>query len=264
MVSETSETGMSIKVMSYIWDHPIVDGPKGSELLLLLAIADHAADDGYCWPTIGILAAKIRMTERSVMRFVQALEKRGELYVVRSNRNNRYVVRMGRTDAQVEAVLEQRKESTGDKLSHDKMTRDSAVTSIGDTCVTSIGDNGVTLIISEPSMNHHDDEQKAFIEQTPPTEAADGRAWFLSLASLCVVDLTVATKAQTGLLGQSSKKLKDAGVTPEQIDAFGSWWYENDWRGKQDQPPTPSQVRSEWGKFMHAGGEGQRVHRLRR
>jgi len=94
---------------------------------------------------------------------------------------------------------------------------------------------------------------------------SDGRAWFLSMASLCVVDLKVATKAQTGNLGQSSKKLKDAGVTPEQIDAFGPWWYENDWRGKQGQPPTPSQVRSEWGKFVKSGADsGRRVVKLGR
>jgi len=40
---------MSIKVMSYVWE---ASKAKGSELLLLLAIADHAADDGYCWPGI--------------------------------------------------------------------------------------------------------------------------------------------------------------------------------------------------------------------
>jgi len=78
----------------------------------------------------------------------------------------------------------------------------------------------------------------------------DGRAWFISLANLCEVDLAVATKRQAQQVGQSSKLLKEkAGATPEQIVEFGKWWYANDWRGKQDQAPTPAQVREAWGKF---------------
>jgi hypothetical protein len=35
---------MSIRVMTKVWDHST---QKGSTLLLLLALADHAADDGF-------------------------------------------------------------------------------------------------------------------------------------------------------------------------------------------------------------------------
>ena len=257
---------MSIKVMSYIWDHPTVDGPKGSELLLLLAIADHAADDGYCWPTIGVLAAKIRMTERSVMRFVQALEKRGELYVMRSNRNNRYVVRMGRTDAQVEAVLEHRKESIGDNLSRDKMTRDTDVTSIGDKGVTSIGDTGVTLIISEPSINHH--EQEAFIEPAPHPKkpASNGIGpWFQAIVAACSIDLNAATGRQKGMLKNAAEVLRDdVKATPEQIVGFREWWSDT-WRGKTGQAPRIADLRESWGEYANSGaGGGRRVVKIGR
>ena len=40
---------MSIRVMTQVWD---TSEQKGSALLLLLALADHAADDGFCWPGI--------------------------------------------------------------------------------------------------------------------------------------------------------------------------------------------------------------------
>jgi len=84
------------------------------------------------------------------------------------------------------------------------------------------------------------------VEQDEP----DGRAWFISMADLCEVDLAVATKRQKQQLGQSSKLLKDkASATPEQIVAFGKWWYANDWRGKQGQASTPAQVREAWGAF---------------
>ena len=120
------EKKMSIKVMTYVWENS--EHVKGSELLLLLAISDHAADDGYCWPTIETLAHKIRMTGRSVMRLVQELEKHGQLHVVRSNKNNRYVVIMDRDDDAINNVLEMRKETSSDKLSREKLIRDKDVT----------------------------------------------------------------------------------------------------------------------------------------
>ena len=58
---------MSIKVMNRVWDE---SQHKGSTLLLLLAIADHAADDGYCWPNVKTLAQKIRMSRRQTIRLL--------------------------------------------------------------------------------------------------------------------------------------------------------------------------------------------------
>ena len=39
--------------------------PVPAELLVLLALADHARDDGVCWPSIRTIAAKARVEERS-------------------------------------------------------------------------------------------------------------------------------------------------------------------------------------------------------
>ena len=93
---------MSIRVMTHVWSS---GRHKGSTLLLLLALADHAADDGYCWPNVTTLADKIRMNERSVRRMVDTLEGSGDLYVIRSHRNHRYVVCPGMTNEQLTAVL---------------------------------------------------------------------------------------------------------------------------------------------------------------
>lgn len=71
---------MSIKVMSTIWDQ---SSHEGSTLLLLLALADHASDDGVCWPGIPRLARKARKTERHIKRLLTKLEGSGELYIVR-------------------------------------------------------------------------------------------------------------------------------------------------------------------------------------
>jgi hypothetical protein len=70
---------MSIRVMTQVW---ATSQHKGSRLLLLLAIADFAHDDGTgAYPSIATLAEKIRMSERQVIRLLQALEASGELMV---------------------------------------------------------------------------------------------------------------------------------------------------------------------------------------
>ena len=122
---------MSIKIMDKVWSD---SSQKGSALLLLLAIADHAADDGYCWPSTETLAEKIRMSVRTVYRLVEAIEKDGELYVVRGNRNNRYVVTLGMSDEVLIAVLKARKE---DDATCDMLSRDIAMSPTGDIDVTS-------------------------------------------------------------------------------------------------------------------------------
>jgi len=89
---------MSVKIMSRVWEH---SQASGSDLLLLLALADNADDGGYCWPGIEYLAAKIRMTEHSVINITRRLEQAGELLVSRSRRHgNRYLVLAGMSDSE--------------------------------------------------------------------------------------------------------------------------------------------------------------------
>jgi len=65
--------------MSSVWEESV---HKGSALLLLLAIADHAHDDGTgSYPSIATLARKIRMSERQVYRLIDFLQDSGELIV---------------------------------------------------------------------------------------------------------------------------------------------------------------------------------------
>jgi hypothetical protein len=87
---------MSIKVMTWVWEN---SKHKGSELLLLLAIADHAHDDGGgAYPGIKSLARKIRMTDRNVNHLLVKMQEGGELIVLRGagpNGVNLYRIMMG-------------------------------------------------------------------------------------------------------------------------------------------------------------------------
>lgn len=71
---------MSIKYMTRVWQY---SNQTGSALLLLLAIADNAGDNGWCFPGIEYLSEKTRLSTRQVIRLIQAIEKSGELTVMR-------------------------------------------------------------------------------------------------------------------------------------------------------------------------------------
>ena len=67
--------------MSNVWAN---SQAKGSQLLLLLSIADHADDDGNgAYPSVAHLARKIRMTTRNVRYLIRQLVDMGELEVIR-------------------------------------------------------------------------------------------------------------------------------------------------------------------------------------
>jgi hypothetical protein len=62
--------------MSQVWRN----GPQdGNDLLVLLALADFADDEGYCWPSMASIAKKARMTERGVRKIARRLEEAGHL-----------------------------------------------------------------------------------------------------------------------------------------------------------------------------------------
>jgi hypothetical protein len=69
---------MSIKVMSAVWEG---SKQEGGGLLTLLAIADHADDDGYAYPGVDRLAGRARVTSRHVRRLLRILESSGELVI---------------------------------------------------------------------------------------------------------------------------------------------------------------------------------------
>lgn len=65
--------------MSWVWDH---SGAAGGELLLLLAIADHASDDGTnAYPSVGTLARKCRVHTRTVQRQLRNLQELGAITI---------------------------------------------------------------------------------------------------------------------------------------------------------------------------------------
>ncbi len=70
---------MSVKAMSWVWEH---SRAKGSARLVLLALADHAgADGGDAYPSIRRLSQRCGIGERTVQEALQALVALGEIEV---------------------------------------------------------------------------------------------------------------------------------------------------------------------------------------
>ncbi|AGN34155.1 O protein [Vibrio phage VD1] len=68
---------MSVKVMSYVWDISLF---KGSDKLVMLCLADHADDNGVCWPSIDTIARKSGVSPTTVKSTLKKLEAGGWLF----------------------------------------------------------------------------------------------------------------------------------------------------------------------------------------
>ena len=69
---------MSIRVMAWVWD---ASPYKDAALLMHLALADFADDDGVCWPSQTRLARKMRASVETVRRITRRMEDDGWLTI---------------------------------------------------------------------------------------------------------------------------------------------------------------------------------------
>lgn len=72
---------MSVRTLARVWEY---SRHSGTHLLMMLAIADFADDDGNAYPAVGTLATKCRMKERNARYLLQELTASGELAVKRN------------------------------------------------------------------------------------------------------------------------------------------------------------------------------------
>lgn len=86
------EVTMSVKIMSLVWESGQYEG---GTLLVLLALADWADDEGECWPGVTKLSAKARLKRRQTQNVLRRLEGDGVLVtalnVGRGNQNHYFL-----------------------------------------------------------------------------------------------------------------------------------------------------------------------------
>jgi DnaD/phage-associated family protein len=97
---------MSIDVMARVWNQ---SAAKESSLLVLLALADRADENGVCWPGVEWISQKARLKdERHVRRILRQLEDMGEIYVslgAGRGRTSLYLICTGLSEDDIAKVL---------------------------------------------------------------------------------------------------------------------------------------------------------------
>ena len=215
---------MSIRAMNRVWANSV---NKGSVLLLLLAVADYAQDDGTgCFAGVETLAEKTRMSARNVQYLIEKAEKSGELSVDR--RASKY--------------------GTNEYTLHIGHAKFAPPTSGGDTKPTSGLDTKPTS--PDSSGNPSDTEKeplKAGKESQPDTSAP----FYAVAEQIFGIKATEIPKGTRQHIGRALKALHE--VEPE-LDAptitdFVSWWR----RGKDGAhlPLDPTKLQMHFMAFVH-------------
>lgn len=228
----------------------------GNTRLFLLSVAEFIQDGRHtCWPAVSTLADMIGVSERQVQRIARALEEDGAI-VAEIGRGRKhttiYGLLVGLSEEEKTAVIRDVKgdiamspinNGKGD-IKHDiamsplipeKVTFEAEK-------VTYSAIKGDIAMSPEPKGTEKRTERE-HVESDPLFGVM-----FESIARICQIDLKLCTKTQRLQVAQTSKALRKAGKTPEDVPKVETWWYRVDWRGKKGEPPRPAQLQEVWSR----------------
>lgn len=245
--------------MALVWEHAF----EHNEMLVMLALADHADHDGgSIFPSVDRIAWKTAYSEKQVRNIIAMLRRRGILVVVTKStptRPNEYQIDW--TQAEPKPVY------GGVKIT----TPNSGVVIsgvMGGNLEPESGDRVVIAITTEPSLtNHHiepsilktpkpelvyvdDAEDSPPFKKKPKIAKSDLDSMIGAIGNVLGYDMKISSN--WGKSGKWAKELIKADYTPQHIrQLFGSggpWWTET-WQGKKGQMPTPKDILNEIGKL---------------
>ncbi|PAV02622.1 hypothetical protein CBG25_09785 [Arsenophonus sp. ENCA] len=105
--------------------HPSQVGNPARKLVLL-KLADHANDEGICWPSYESIAKQCEISKRTVIRHIAELEKQGLVQVFQRERNghhhnqsNKYVLRLSNSQSLSPNPNTKQPKNDGDNLVSD-------------------------------------------------------------------------------------------------------------------------------------------------
>lgn len=145
--------------MSKAWELDLSQGEK----LVLLALCDHANDDGVCYPSQAFLASKCSMSYRSVINQIKRLESCGILTSERrqkagSRQSNSYTINLNNYKSQC-----------ANSAHANSAHANSAPTNVQNT--TELCANSAHSFKEEPSINHQLEPSVIGDEVTPTSQA---------------------------------------------------------------------------------------------
>lgn len=224
---------MSIAVMTEVWkDAPV----SGTELLMLLALADSCNDDRECWPSLRHLQHKVRVSRPQAQRLLKNLEQQ----------------------SLIESV---KKGGKGAKGRETNLYRVLSMTGItGDTSAlggTGIAGDTTTGIVGD-TLNRNSEPSSdplaagaAGGQKTPKKPRP--RNLIFDAVALGSFDLTDVSEDKTApaRIGKIVSWLKtQEGVTPERIAEFYSWYADEN--GDASAPRDTDKFKEWWLKFEGA------------
>lgn len=229
---------MSLKRMSAVWDE---SKASGSTLLLLLAIADNASDDGLAWPGIETLVKRSRLGKRAVIKQLKHIEGTGELRIYRrAGQHNYYIVDVGLSDEQRKAAIEVLSKKTG--VSVEKITGELCApvndsTPTGEPQFTSTLGSGepqdtttgepqdTRSIIGTVNKDRTVKEPKeiAPAAQESPTPPRPDQALFGAICDAFGFRAEAITKTIRGKINTAVGELLETNATPEDMASFKMW-----------------------------------------
>lgn len=274
---------MSVRIMSRVWDNAAA--LEGTQLLMLLALADHANDEGVCWPKMDRLAQKVRVGVRQAQRLVRELEHGGYISVAQGvgRGNPSLVTILNKCEASAEKVTSgARKGDMHDTISPIKGDTHDTFSPIkgdaGDTFserekVTS-GAQKVTSGARKGDMAPHTRKKQPSLEpslkatiskdllletpqptQSPPDNSkgqprTPQQLFFDRVCWVVGWDHRTLSKEQRGQVAQVVGVLQGAKYTADDIARFWQEVWQKDFRYRKEKArPNLGQLRAEIGKL---------------
>lgn len=224
---------MSVRIMSLVFENTEL---SSTEKLVMLALADHANDEGKSiYPSQNRLSRKTGLARPTVNRHIHSLVDKGYLKTVGYREDRANVL-------ELEIIVEMLGGVTLDDTPLSP-TVTPPVTH-GDT-IHHITKNskhqlkGLTPTGVDPEYVDVGDE----FEEPKPSKKQAHNAMFDALADATELDIKLRLNA--GRINRASKELREAGYTPKDVYAFKENW-KQDWRYKRDKkPPAISIIQAE-------------------
>jgi hypothetical protein len=220
---------MSIRVMAQVWEHEF----SRSEQAIMLALADHAHDDGSrVFPSVERVAWKTGYSKRQTQRIIGTLRKSGVLVVVKKAYKNRP------TEYRIDLLKAPEKPTyRGDTMSPQAV--EGVTTSVnGGDISTARGDIAKS---SKPSLEPSNKPKKKDAKKPRPRDLV-----FEALTVAAGYDIKNLTKSARGQLNKYAKDLREVNATPEQIARFPMWYRQH----IIDQAPSVAGFSKYWPRYL--------------
>src|SRR5690606_6547135 len=136
---------MSFKLVNDLWTRDV----GGTTQSVLFVLCDQANDFGECWPSQKLIAWKLGISKRTVIRIVQKLEAQGVLSIKRRfQSSNRYTIDLTKLPEKPPFEDDGQSVTYGDDISDTAMSPKE---------VTPDVTTEVTHVSPKPSVNHQDE-----------------------------------------------------------------------------------------------------------